>query len=79
MTLAEAETDERFQSFKYMSMIDLAKYIAKCTAYIAKNAPDYEVSEYLEAAKLINNSRSGIKPEAEINQPPQYQTGEGDT
>lgn len=63
MTLAEAETDERFQSFKIMGMLELAQYIAKCTAYIARNDPDYEVSEYLEAAKLIRDSRSGIKKE----------------
>lgn len=59
MTLKEAETDERFQSFKIMSMLELGQYIAKCTAYIAKNSPDYEVQEYLDAAKLINASRSG--------------------
>lgn len=63
MTLKEAETDERFEQFKFMSMLDLATYIAKCTKYIANNSPDYEVSEYLEAAKLINKSRSGIKEE----------------
>lgn len=63
MTLAEAEADERFEQFKFMSMLDLATYIAKCTKYIANNSPDYEVSEYLEAAQLINKSRAGIKDE----------------
>lgn len=63
MTLQEAEADERFEQFKFMSMLDLSKYIAKCTAYIAKHSPDYEVSEYLEAAQLINKSRSGIAGE----------------
>jgi hypothetical protein len=63
MTLAEAETDERFESFKFMSMIDLGIYIAKCTKYIANNSPDYEVSEYLEAAQLINKKRAGITDE----------------
>lgn len=59
MTLQEAETDERFQSFKFMSMLELGQYIAKCRIYIAKNSPDYEVQEYLDAALLINASRSG--------------------
>lgn len=63
MTLAEAETDERFQSFKFMAMLELVTYITKCERYIANNSPDYEVSEYLEAAKLIRDSRSGIKHE----------------
>lgn len=66
MTLAEAEADERFEQFKFMSMLDLATYIAKCTKYIANNSPDYEVSEYLEAAQLINKSRSGIKEEESL-------------
>lgn len=61
MTLKEAETDERFQSFKYMSMIDLAKYIAKGTVYLSKHGDDGEVSEYLEAAKLIRDARTGVK------------------
>ncbi len=60
MTLAEAEADERFEQFKFMSMLDLASYIAKCTKYIANNSPDYEVTEYLDAAKLINAKRSGV-------------------
>lgn len=63
MTLQEAETDERFQSFKIVSMLELSIYIAKCEKFIKNNSPDYEVSEYLEAAKLIRDSRSGIKPE----------------
>lgn len=66
MTLAEAETDERFQSFKIMGMLELTTYIAKCTKYIANNSPDYEVTEYLEAAKLIRDSRSGIKQEESV-------------
>lgn len=65
MTLQEAETDERFQQFKFWSMLELGLYITKCRAYIAKNSPDYEVQEYLDAAVLINAKRIG-KPIEEI-------------
>lgn len=58
MTLAEAENDERFEQFKFCSMIDLAQYIVKCANYLARKE-DAEVREFFEAAKLIRDSRIG--------------------
>ena len=61
MTLADAENDERFEQFKFCSMLDLGLYIAKCNVFLAKNPDDKKVAEFKEAAVLINNSRIGIK------------------
>lgn len=59
MTLKEAEMHEDYQHFKFMDMLTLVSYIARCTAFLAKEE-DSEVRRYYEAAKLIRDSRSGI-------------------
>lgn len=61
MTLAEAEADDRFEKFKFMSMLDLGMYIAKATSFLADHPDDAEVQEFHDAAVLINKSRIGIK------------------
>lgn len=60
MTLAEVEKDERFDQFKFCSMIELGKYLMKCEMYLAKKE-DAEVREFHEAAKLIRDARIGKK------------------
>lgn len=60
MTLQEAELHEDYQHFKFISMLDLARYIARCSKFLA-NEEDPDVRRYYEAAKLINASRAGIK------------------
>jgi len=59
MTLKEAEDDPRFQSFKFMGMLELYSYIGKCEAYLTGQNDD-EVKEFMEAAKLICDSRNGV-------------------
>jgi len=61
MTLEQAEADPRFEQFKFCSMIELGKYIARCNIYLAKNPGDADVQEFHDAAVLINKSRAGIK------------------
>jgi hypothetical protein len=58
MTLAEAEQDERFDNFKFCSMIDLAQYIIKASIYLGKKE-DAEVREFYTAACLIRDKRIG--------------------
>lgn len=58
MTLQEAELHEDYQHFKFMDMLTLASYIARCTKFLA-NEEDAEVRRYFEAAKLIRDSRIG--------------------
>lgn len=57
MTLQEAENDKRFQQFKFCGFLDLVSYILKCETYMQKNPDDKDIAEYLEAARLIKNSR----------------------
>ncbi len=61
MTLKDAENDPRFEHFKFMGMIQLGLYIAKCVKFLADNPDDKEVAEFKEAAVLINKSRIGVK------------------
>ena len=60
MTLKEAENNEKFDGFKFMSMFSLIKFILECAEYLAKQ-DDAEVEEFHEAAKLIRDSRLGKK------------------
>lgn len=59
--LAKAETDPRFENFKFMGMLDLASYISRCRLYISEQGEDAEVQEFLDAAVLIRNSRIGAE------------------
>lgn len=61
MTLKEAENDQRFEQFKFCAFIELLQYINRCDIYLEKNPGDKEVEEMREGAKLIRNSRTGVK------------------
>jgi len=58
MTLAEAETHEDYQHFKFCDMLTLASYIARAAKFLA-NEEDADVRRYYEAAKLIRDARIG--------------------